>query len=164
MDVMKKGQLSFDFLIAILLALLLLQTLVAFQGNFSTNLDKTAIRLQELQTARNIEKIAKYSQTLRQNDYYLLRLDIPRIMVSTPPGKGQPGLISCGVALRPEDSANPGTRLKEIQVRVSGFNYPALGTELVDENISFFIENSDRRLNSVCGTTILFTKDNDNFT
>ena len=56
-----KGQISFDFIIALMTALILLQSLTAYSEVFSLNQERNNIRLQEAEIIQELGTILQYS-------------------------------------------------------------------------------------------------------
>ncbi len=92
-----KGQISFDFVIALSIALILLSTLMVFSDNFLMNQEKASIRAQEKQIAHEINQLLLYSSTLKNGTSYKIVHTVPKIFLSGPPGNSAETPIKCNI-------------------------------------------------------------------
>lgn len=142
-----KGQISFDLALALIVALIFLQSLIGFSENFQTNQEKVNIRLQEKQIIEDIWQALMYAKILDSGDFNLTHR-IPKIFVSKSPGPGISPAIDCDISVTSTD----------INITVTQTEYAPIGTSKLTETIQNTSGISFG--NTACGTTIFINKEN----
>lgn len=124
------GQISFDFLLSIVFALLLLQSLLAFSDTFLLNQEKIVARMQAKQIIDEINQFLLYSKFLNNGTDVFVYHEIPKIYLSSSPGFSRQNPISCNITI----GAAPDPQI--ITVTVDNRYFPNLGKEKITETIS----------------------------
>ena len=145
-----KGQISFDFVMALIIALILIQTLMSFSGNFLANQEKTGIRMQEKQIGNEIHRVLLYAGTLKGSTNLKITHQVPKIFLSGPTGNAAEAPIPCDITITETD----------INVVVTPAHYPNIptGSNAIFQTITNTSGMTLPQTN--CGKTITITKAN----
>ncbi len=93
---MQKGQLSFDFILALIMITILAQVIVGFSGQFRATQDIITIRAQEKQIALGLARIIDYKKTVDPGASSQITYKIPEIYVG---GTGALETIPCTISV-----------------------------------------------------------------
>lgn len=138
---MKKGQVSFDIILALTMILMLAQILTNLSEDILSNQHKITIKSQQKQIALNLEKAINYNKILDRGADSSFEYEIPLIYVS---GYKEP--VGCTIDIA-DDS---------ITVTVDSTYYPALAA---GEEIKTIISTANNAGTDSfnCGDSVVFT-------
>ena len=113
---MRKGQISFDFMLALIIITVFTQTLIGLSSQFKETQDIITIRAQEKQIAIDLARIINYNKTLDPAATTSMNYKIPYIYVG---GYGVP--VGCDIDVGSS----------EITVTVDSSHYPELAEPII---------------------------------
>jgi len=126
-----KGQISFDLTVALIISLILIQSLLALSDNFLLNQERVNVRMQERQIIFEINEVLLYGKNLQDtfepSSMGTFKIDhqIPKIYLSSEPG-GVAGVpIDCQLIINSE----------HIRIIVNQSHFPKLGNETIKQEI-----------------------------
>ena len=149
---MQKGQVSFDLILAVIVALIFIAGLQVVSGNLKEVNTRASVRNQEKLIAMDIYRIASSSRAL-QDGSFTVEYKTPKIIV---PGKDLPEACTINLSAGTVSyDLEIGTTTETISVEIPDFYY----NEMTTEGISFQDADGTQITEIECGEKLVITNE-----